>query len=354
MGDKQVAERDVTGDLMLSSGEYKIPAFDGVVPAFGMINNDASCHFNALMQAILSSTNVTKYIYENKSGKDKPISSDDDRRDEFNHISADPKYMIYKGIKQALIGSPDSTLASRIIRFIAGTSAAKKAGYQISNQSACEGFTLFVDQVDLGYFYEFRYKELVTCALCKKSKTIICDEMTHFMLPIEDRFMNPKAAEDNTLRDYILEQRFTTDGYKCDATKGCPGIGRDILHIKRLDMIPECFTVLMPKYSEKMNLYMPDELRFVSKSAKGELSRKETNRVYRITALVEHSGSMGSGHYYAFVRRGDNCYAINDNTVMRLDKLTPTINTYMVFYEFVGIEKVADSLSFEMGNMRVR
>lgn len=40
---------------------------------------------------------------------------------------------------------------------------------------------------------------------------------------------------------------------------------------------------------------------------------------YRLKAVIVHSGTSKSGHYYSFVRVGEEWYKFNDQTVTRME-----------------------------------
>ncbi len=68
---------------------------------------------------------------------------------------------------------------------------------------------------------------------------------------------------------------------------------------------------------------------------------------YRLSGAVVHSGSLGGGHYVAFVRRGSRWYYISDSHVKVVSEASAlSCQAYLLFYvrrQHVGATAVTKS-----------
>ena len=63
----------------------------------------------------------------------------------------------------------------------------------------------------------------------------------------------------------------------------------------------------------------------------------DDNTKYELTGIINHTGNVFGGHYYAFVKKvDDNWYCMNDKLIKRVDpnKLINGSN-YCLFYSYI-------------------
>ena len=142
------------------------------------------------------------------------------------------------------------------------------------------------------------------------------------------------------LNDFLFKQ----NGF-IDADCICPNVSCKKKGSKfkttTLIMIPEILTVVLKKYKYKLLTPFPAKLEFLAKGGTKKL-------IYILVAQSEHSGGMSGGHYWAIcLRKSDNTInskmvwkTLNDSSVSD-GTPGPTINSYILFYNFLKIENVS-------------
>jgi ubiquitin C-terminal hydrolase len=88
---------------------------------------------------------------------------------------------------------------------------------------------------------------------------------------------------------------------------------------------PEIFVCLFNQYADKKLRYFPQIFKIPN--------NKNGSLTYQLVAQVEHSGSLGGGHYVCKALRKDGAYLLNDSGVSTITGLEPSAGTYMVFYQ---------------------
>jgi ubiquitin C-terminal hydrolase len=100
-------------------------------------------------------------------------------------------------------------------------------------------------------------------------------------------------------------------------------------------MIPEIIVVAFNIYQERRQPDAPPVFEMPS-------SKKGVSLQYQIVAAIDHTGSLSGGHYTAQgLRRSPQgsvqaCRFNDASTSVCANNITPTQNTYLVFYHYVG------------------
>lgn len=334
------------------------------IPPFGLVNIGASCHFNAILQVLMSCKYVVKHILE---------TNIDDITD---NIKRDLYIIFAKGLRDAMNGRPDSNLSVNLLRTLVKYTDC--IGFDSNQQSSCEGFTYLVDKLGLEWFFEHKHSQIIMCYDCGYIRVNKAQVGGVHGIPLHDGDISihfevnedlyPEGVPDDisdTLGSRIISHTYKGDGkYRCSGKicndKRCPAknhnedskcIGRECRSTnscrkKKLQMIPEYLVVYLNKYRGKRNIKCPSQL---------QIPGKNNMMTYKHIGQIDHSGSLIGGHYYAFgirdststaqdcgirgdIRggiRGDNNYLFNDGMIGKSSELQTTSGTYMVFYELV-------------------
>ena len=294
-------------------------------PAFGFQNLGATCYFNALLQALLSCTSLTQVMLNNKD------------KEEYQNNPVSKVYieMLVAMLNKKTIDQMPG-MAPKLWKTVF-TYAGKrkdKVRFTSGQQDANEGFHLFMDAIEdldeVQQLFEHRYESRIRCQECKKWVSIKRSENNVFSVE-----PNLRCETLGELKDFgMIQSRNLSEFLACqlscvDKDHECPEchVRKERTRLDRITMVPEILVVLSKKYNsrgQKLNVVtdFPSVLTF--EGINGKLK-------YGAVAQVEHSGSMGGGHYWAVCRRKLGWICLNDMGVSK-DTFKPTVNTYIVFY----------------------
>lgn len=260
------------------------------VEAFGLHNVGNSCYFNSLVQSLLSCPILRQFLLS--VPKNRVI-------DAFNAISTQSTRHV-GDLLRALIDASE------------GSSNTLHYNWQ---EDAHEGLVLLLDKMGEGieHLFNVRYNTTLVCATCGKEEHKAPDvaKCEVFVDYYDDEV---------DLEKYIHNHCTTPEDYKCEK---CEEIETTVCQ-KTLRRISTIVVLTLKKYHGKKHVNFP--LDFTINGGKIKLH-------YKIVAQIEHTGTMGGGHYYAKCLRADGkVYVCNDSSVAVADRFDPTPNTYMVFY----------------------
>ncbi len=179
----------------------------------------------------------------------------------------------------------------------------------------CDAHELFLFLIDNFYEkhkfhnpFKGEIQSTIVCNNCKFKSETKQDFLT-LSLKIED-----ETTLESLIEDYEKEEEIEYKCEKCKSTKACKNI-----KIHRYPEILVCHLKRFTNDGYKIN---------------SEISFKEL-RYYRLTAVCNHSGSTGSGHYTAVGRKTNGGWVyLNDNNIMETNKLPEKSNMpYILFLE---------------------
>eukprot|EP00392_Amoebophrya_sp_AT5.2_P017267 g17597.t1 len=200
-------------------------------------------------------------------------------------------------------------------------------------------------------------QQSVVCSCCKHASTRI-DPMIELSLcfPVAQRSnfrgqMQSQVSVHDLLQNYFREDKLVgSNKYLCAKCK----TRQNACKFQRIHQIPRNLVLHMKQYDEAGNkvnkkIQLPRKLDMAAYTTQGP----KRDAVYRLTALVHHSGvSTNDGHYYAFVNEGggenDSWYCFDDSNVSRSSYERATqfsfggrrggmiTGPYMAFYELVS------------------
>lgn len=292
----------------------------------GFINLGATCHFNSLLQCILSNP----VIYETLIRiKDQPHVKN-------NRLA---QYLI-KLWSDALEGKPIHEKGIPIWHVIEHISKKQNNLVRMDSgqQDAHEDLMMFLDAIEtipeVRQLFEHRHNILVYCDNCadyvidKFEENLVFEAQSDLKTDQLEKYRKLDKYYQSTmlLNDFLRSQNgYVDDNHKCPKCQ----IKCSKFKTTTLTMVPEILTVVFKKYLNKNITPFPNTLEFVAKNETQKL-------IYKLVAQSEHAGGMGGGHYWAVCRRKEGWVRLNDSSVSAGEP-GPTANTYMVFYNFVGV-----------------
>jgi len=177
-----------------------------------------------------------------------------------------------------------------------------------TQECAHETLTFIIDQCNLSEYTQLKYKRIKICQKCGNSG--LDDDLIPILL-VEPR--NQKVLTEQDIECFS------------DRVEACTcGLPFQIVNI--LYSVRNILIVAFNKFGNKFLTICPKQLIFHKSPSRDRL-------IYRIKAQIDHMGAQHSGHYYAYVNRGDKWYIANDFNIHPIPDVVQTPNTYIVIYE---------------------
>lgn len=277
-----------------------------IVNPMGLNNKGTTCWFNSMIQIFLSIPSLTKDLLENE-----PI---------FKENAFIVAYInLLKTAKDNASVDKLTNAAYNVYNVFTNTAAVKKTAFGSRQECADEGFTLFMacfqDKV-IEDLFTVAYECVLHCTTCNINTSITRD----ITLKIDIKH-NYKFESQEDFCNYLRVHGEPCDEYTCDI---CHTRIVNACRISKLKMIREMIVITLGKWEKKTMIWFPETLTFPNVHG-GSFS-------YKLIGCIIHRGTASSGHYWANVLRNGVWYNINDSVVNRLDKITPSEETYMLFY----------------------
>ena len=264
---------------------------------YGLENDGALCFMNAMVQSVLSLEYIMKAIHDYTGDREIVKTFKD-------------------SIRSSASGTPDALLSRKLIDLIAKDSTdkfVKELARRGRQNSASEAFIALVDKIGLDGYFTSSYRKKITCSECGHESTT---KDNFVMLPLF--FLK---HDENVTSNKLRTAESELEGYKCG---GC-GKADTSKEFAKLSVLAPYLVLQFNQYGRKKHYKYPAELYFTTV--------KYGDIVYKAKAQVEHSGSLGGGHYTAKVMRKGGCYAISDTSVSKIEGMTSSSSVYFVIYE---------------------
>lgn len=260
------------------------------VPRFGLMNNGATCWFNALIQALISSPDFVAAIQQS--------NETDGLRATFREFL-----------------NSVTTPVANVKPVLDGLLAKAGSGIMMGRQDdAIAGFDFLVDALgdEIKNVFKSRWRVDIFCGKCRKLVSNTIDDM--YRLTVEQKF-ETLEGKTNELQEFIAGHMSQFNGYKC------PACNETVIGAKvtRLVEPPKVLVISYNKYMEKW------------KSGPRLAAIKTRGREYRLQAIVQHYGTMGGGHYRAAAARDGVVYTFDDTSVTPGGFAT-TLEDYVLIY----------------------
>lgn len=335
------------------------------VPAGGLKNYGNTCHFNSMIQAILSCTAVFEKLEALAAAEDPSFEE---------NVACQFLLDIYHKMKDKKenINRSIFNLWQYLLERASGRR--DRVTWTAAQQDAHESFLLLMDGIESCHeilnLFRHRYRRALYCAACRRWSE--SREILNTVFDIPPSLQNQQLPQFANLDCYFNKPMpmnafikgnndYVDKDYICGHAD-CKVRGEQF-QSTILTMVPEILPIIFKKYERKQMTRFPKELIFEAKNttcttvAKNTVCTtvaKNTNAtgtesiadrkipalIYKLVAQVEHSGSQQGGHYWAVCLRSDGkFYELNDSSVSE-EAPGPTLNTYMVIYEFDREEQV--------------
>jgi len=299
---------------------------------FGLQNNGSICWFNSLIQSLVSLSSFNQRLinlFTNINKNDSNRFGVDLSTFVYNLSNFNP---VNENIDRSKYSSKNIVNILKLF-VIEMRTKSKNGNITISEygqQSASEGFIQLIDCLEtkdtkildsIFGLFNIRYQFSIECDNCNSIVSINRDNSCHL-----EMFGNLNLDTEEKFSDYIYSHHSLLENYKCEK---CNQIMKEVNQSEKLRMIRDVIVILFNKYYVKKNIWYPQTLSFQNNSG--------GTYKYQLISTIEHSGGLNGGHYWARCARKNNngefeYYSFNDETVNRIKELTPTINTYMLFY----------------------
>lgn len=281
--------------------------------AKGAINKGVICHFNSLIQSILSCTSVVNFLIKNEHKENVKVIT-------------------------KLIDILKMQVCDKYINTYPLLSVLSSDNYGKRQEDASEGFLLLTDN-KLNKYFRHTYKINTYCSNCRR---VVCSntniEQFITIPPLEKKrngnieYLYNEHSQEligkdtslSPLNRYITQTKVLTDR-KCPSCKN-----KSCVDIYQLETLSEVLVLLFKKYSKKNIIEFPPVMTFKTKTG---------NIYYKLVSQIEHKGWRNSGHYYTTCLRKEGYMNIDDlNIRPSVPRATP--NTYMVFYHIFNPKKI--------------
>jgi ubiquitin C-terminal hydrolase len=301
----------------------------------GFRNIGSFCHFNALLQCMISCTSFLDAIstIAKAGNKNLLIKSLDKFIKQSNTTQPNES--------RKLLEQESSFIFSSMITQLVKVKKINMDNFSSGEQCASEGFHFLLEALDdiksLKKLFIHRYQTSIYCPKC--NKWISKKECENYIFDIQHNLKIPQIklfnkydaaynADTATFNDYLLKQNSYVDkNFKC-STKKCNETPIEKFTNTVLVRTPEVLVIMSKKYmgNEKIDIRseFPEELKF------NGINKEKM--VYKAIAQIEHVGDANSGHYYSICKRKNGWYLFNDNTVKKVKGFEYTKNTFIVFY----------------------
>ena len=347
-------------------------------PPCGFVNIGATCYWNAFLQGLITCTTFAEILLQHQDEekyKANPVAQ------MFVALFKEFETMKYKVVPASqgsteLLKEREETIAynislvNRVDKYAPDIwhcmnnllrdrkKEYMRSGQQDSNEISMMLIDSLEELEEIQDLFMHQYLVSIYCHICNE----MCSEKT-WEYPFFDVDPRLKSAQlekfagwdksppiDGDLQSYLLKQNSYVDqDYRCEKCK----VATARFKLTRLSKVPEILIVLSKNYNkDQVTNYVP-ELQFNMKG------RPDKKLQYRAVAQIEHSGNTQGGHYWAYALRArcdfsrregetvgetadsvenDNWWRLDDSSFTRTSQqLRPTVNTYMVFYNFMGV-----------------
>jgi ubiquitin C-terminal hydrolase len=265
----------------------------------GFINTGSICYWNALMQCMLSSKEIS-----NELSSGEAIDNPFDLKDAYLKLIKESQPRQSGVVLNILI----NILRKKNINLIYGD----------QQESASEGLVHFIGQMPkLEYLLSHRYEKYVICGNCNFKSAEVRDTAIHFECFDKD-FENITTPEEFSL--LLLSKKELMPDYKCDL---CNKTSPETQKIENLKYSPNVIVILFNKYFNKKLIYCPHEF---------TMPGVDIDIKYKQIGQIRHGGSLHGGHYWALINRGDNWFIADDMSI-HLVPYSLSAETYVVFFE---------------------
>lgn len=298
-----------------------------LLPApFGMYNTGANCYMNSLLQALISLGPFQRALLAKREMLEPH---------HLGRLLLELMENVHER-KTAWDGSGSIVRALQL-----EVKKNHRTNFGDNQESASEAFVFLLEVLDnyctrpekkkpSEYFarlFETEYWRTQTCPRCGKYRE------KRIQNSFIDLFDMPKeiftSQDEKKFREWIEIHRDDIEEYSCDSKK-CSGAKVTLKCRLELEFLSPVVVFCFGAYREYQGTHdwwFPKELTI----------KAQCTMTYRAVAVVEHSGSLAGGHYWAKCMRipevGDAIpYRLNDTSTLELPVLEGSKDSYLVYY----------------------
>lgn len=271
---------------------------------FGLNNTGVICHFNSLLQALISCTRFNRAVMQNKDYMMKTTTG----KAVYNFVSC---FCDEKKAKN----SPDIGIESqsrKVLAALVDDLKVRRPTVQFGNsqESASEGLVLLLDMLEpadesahpITRLFVNIYECTKACLRCKKvsdSKKDMSVQVSAFHMSGDElKDITNEKKFSKTLRTFVVNAK---DVY-CESCKE-KTTSKILYRMVRISEIVVC----------TFNIYKDRPHRFIPESFELPTKDDKVWYVFRQAGDVEHHGGLNGGHYTARGLRGDSVFIFNDS-----------------------------------------
>ena len=296
----------------------------------GLSNAGAICHFNSLLQALISCSAVVRTTFRNRNYLGRTPTG----RAFYDFVHAAVEAARPRGSRPfEPTSAPVEHSSEKVLRALVADLRRRRPdfNYGPNQESVSEGLVLLLDMIDdpdpgheenpITRLFSHRYDARVFCKKCEACVSQEPDGAAQFNLFYYD-FLQKRPRTPPEFGEMLRSHVSYLEDYWCERCGERPGGFRHY----RLRMVPEILVCLFYLYTadRRVARYFPAWVSFPSIEG-GEF-------VYRQVSQIEHSGHREGGHYVARGLRADGkVYTFNDLSVAR-SEFGPSPDVYMVVY----------------------
>lgn len=155
-----------------------------------------------------------------------------------------------------------------------------------------------------------------------------------------------------------LDSLHNPDFFVGDSQYQAEGIGKiDAKKTTYIDSLPPHLIIQLRRFEFDVNTWIRKkvdsqvEFPFQIDLSKHCYDKSEPQK-YNLDGIIIHSGTVNGGHYYSFIKRGEEWFEYNDSTVKKIDEKylkeksfgsTKGVSAFVLFFTKEGVEEIDDS-----------
>jgi ubiquitin C-terminal hydrolase len=265
--------------------------------AFGLRNTGTVCHFNSLIQGLISCPHFVKTINE-KCESDIANTISDFLSD---CKKSDIKILTVVPILKHIIESHPT--------------------FGRQQEDVSEGFDILIDSIgpSIESIFTSKWKIYVYCDACKNIVSTTTDTMNRLIM---EESYNSLYENDTPFQDYMSANMSEFNDYKCG---NCNRSNVNGMKITQLIEPPDIYIVSFNKFNSKWGMEYPKVV-----NVKYGINNEHVAK-YCIVAIIRHFGNKGGGHYNATVARSNGVHIVDDS-ICTISEFKPSNNDYMVIF----------------------
>lgn len=315
----------------------------------GLNNIGNTCFMNSILQCLIHTDILKKYILSNELDEDININNKESK------LVKEYKLLLIEYMKSNKSISPitfKKTLGYFDNNYLAYNQQdahelliklidilSKGCSYKINariegkiknikDKMQFESFHKFIKLYKNNYSYFIKiffgqYFNTIKCNLCNNINRNY-DSFCNILLELNGN--NLSECLENYMKSEQLDE---TNMWKCDS---CNKLNKGIKKIN-LWSSPKILTITLKRFRYDIKSSKIDKLIDIpSKIDLNNFTKGFDNNIYELYAICNHSGNVSGGHYYSYCKINNEWFNFNDSSVSKIDKIISS-NAYILFFK---------------------